>query len=221
MSLDYILYLSSKIDQISKPGLSAQLKMAPSHRMASERVFTHVPKSAKKAAVMMLLYPNAANELMFCLIQRTTYDGKHSGQISFPGGKQEQEDCDFWATALRETEEEIGVSRSSVRLLTSLSSTYIPPSNFQVYPYLAYVVNQPNFVPEKGEVAAIIEVKLDALLAKDALKKGLMSASYMEDVTVPMFIFNGHKVWGATAMILSETRELILSLPDFRSVTKD
>ena len=215
MPLDYISYLSSKIDQISKPGLSAQLKMAPSSRLSSELLFTNIPESAKKAAVLMLLYPNESNELMFCLIQRTTYDGKHSGQISFPGGKQEKEDCDFWATALRETEEEIGVARSGVSLLTSLSPTYIPPSNFNVYPFLAYIAKQPNFIPETGEVAAIIEVKLEALLAEDAIKKGPMSASYMENVMVPMFIFKEHKVWGATAMILSEARELILSLPDF------
>lgn len=221
MPLSYISLLSSKIDQISKPGLKAQLKMAPALRFASDKTFLEVPENAKKAAVMMLLYPNKNNEWMFCLIQRTTYDGKHSGQISFPGGKKEEQDNDFWTTALRETEEEIGVRRSSVTLLTSLTPTYIPPSNFHVYPFLAYTSSIPKFSPELGEVEAVIEVKLKELLLKDAIKEGPMTTSYMKNTNVPMFIFNNNKVWGATAMILSEARELILSLPEFRSVILD
>ena len=221
MPLSYISLLSSKIDQISKPGLKAQLKMAPALRFASDKTFLEVPENAKKAAVMMLLYPNKNNEWMFCLIQRTTYDGKHSGQISFPGGKKEEQDNDFWTTALRETEEEIGIRRSSVTLLTSLTPTYIPPSNFHVYPFLAYTSSIPKFSPELGEVEAVIEVKLKELLLKDAIKEGPMTTSYMKNTNVPMFIFNNNKVWGATAMILSEARELILSLPEFRSVILD
>lgn len=221
MPLSYISLLSSKIDQISKPGLKAQLKMAPALRFTSDKTFLEVPENAKKAAVMMLLYTNKNNEWMFCLIQRTTYDGKHSGQISFPGGKKEEQDNDFWTTALRETEEEIGVHRSSVTLLTSLTPTYIPPSNFHVYPFLAYTSPIPKFSPELGEVEAVIEVKLKELLLKDAIKEGPMTTSYMKNTNVPMFIFNNNKVWGATAMILSEARELILSLPEFRSVILD
>lgn len=221
MPLSYISLLSSKIDQISKPGLKAQLKMAPALRFASDKTFLEVPENAKKAAVMMLLYPNKNNEWMFCLIQRTTYNGKHSGQISFPGGKKEEQDNDFWTTALRETEEEIGIRRSSVTLLTSLTPTYIPPSNFHVYPFLAYTSSIPKFSPELGEVEAVIEVKLKELLLKDAIKEGPMTTSYMKNTNVPMFIFNNNKVWGATAMILSEARELILSLPEFRSVILD
>ncbi len=221
MPLSYISLLSSKIDQISKAGLKAQLKMAPALRFASDKTFLEVPENAKKAAVMMLLYPNKNNEWMFCLIQRTTYNGKHSGQISFPGGKKEEQDNDFWTTALRETEEEIGIRRSSVTLLTSLTPTYIPPSNFHVYPFLAYTSSIPKFSPELGEVEAVIEVKLKELLLKDAIKEGPMTTSYMKNTNVPMFIFNNNKVWGATAMILSEARELILSLPEFRSVILD
>ena len=87
MSLDYIAQLTSKIGEIPKPGLTAQLKMAPPQRFGTKDTLLEVPKDAKKAAVMMLLYPDQNDRINFCLIQRTTYDGKHSGQISFPGGK--------------------------------------------------------------------------------------------------------------------------------------
>lgn len=199
-----------KIDEIPKPGLSAQLKMAPPHRFSDQEIFLNVPPHARKAAVMMLLYPDEYNELHFCLIQRSTYDGKHSGQISFPGGKKEKTDADYWETALRETAEEIGVKSDDVNLLTMLSSTYIPPSNFLVYPFLGYTNKRPNFIPEIGEVDHIIEVPLSELLTESNITEGEIKASYMKDITVPMFVFDQYKVWGATAMILAEARELIL-----------
>ena len=158
MSLDYIEQLTSKIEEIPKPGLAAQLKMAPPQRFGTKETLLKMPKNVKKAAVMMLLYPNFKKELCFCLIQRTTYNGKHSGQISFPGGKKEEEDIDFWATALRESQEEVGVNPEKVQLITTLSSIYIPPSNFYVYPYLAYTNQCPDFVAEEGEVDHVIEV---------------------------------------------------------------
>lgn len=209
MSLDYIEELASKISEIPKPGLTAQLKMAPPQRFGTKDSLLKVPKDAKQAAVLMLLYPNQNNEINFCLIQRTTYNGKHSGQISFPGGKKENGDEDFWATALRESHEEIGVDPNHVTLLTKLSSTYIPPSNFYVYPFLAYTPLRPVFIPEEGEVDHIIEIPLADLLSDRSIQDGMITASYAKEVVVPMFVFEQYKVWGATAMILSEAREII------------
>ena len=209
MSLDYIAQLTSKIEEIPKPGLAAQLKMAPPQRFGTKQTLLKVPKNVKKAAVMMLLYPNREKELCFCLIQRTTYNGKHSGQISFPGGKREEEDIDFWATALRESQEEVGVNPEKVQLITTLSPTYIPPSNFYVYPYLAYTNQCPDFIAEEGEVDHVIEVPLEDLLKESAIQYGPIIASYTSEVIVPMFVFGTYRVWGATAMILSEAREII------------
>lgn len=209
MSLNYIAQLTSKIEEIPKPGLTAQLKMAPPQRFGTKATLITMPKNAKKAAVMMLLYPNKDQQLCFCLIQRSTYNGKHSGQISFPGGKKEEEDIDFWATALRETQEEIGVNPAEVQLVTALSSTYIPPSNFYVYPYLAYANQRPEFKAEEGEVDHVIEVPLVDLLAESSIQNGPITASYTKEVIVPMFVFGTYRVWGATAMILSEAREII------------
>ncbi len=209
MSLDYIAQLTSKIGEIPKPGLTAQLKMAPPQRFGTKDTLLEVPKNAKKAAVLMLLYPDKNGQINFCLIQRTTYDGKHSGQISFPGGKKEDGDRDFWATALRESQEEVGVDPASIQLITDLSTTYIPPSNFYVYPYLAYTDKQPDFVAEEGEVDHVIEVPITDLLGEAAMQEGPITASYASKVVVPMFVFGEYRVWGATAMILSEAREII------------
>ena len=209
MSLDYIEQLTSKIEEIPKPGLAAQLKMAPPQRFGTKETLLKMPKNVKKAAVMMLLYPNFKKELCFCLIQRTTYNGKHSGQISFPGGKKEEEDIDFWATALRESQEEVGVNPEKVQLITTLSSIYIPPSNFYVYPYLAYTNQCPDFVAEEGEVNHVIEVPLVDLLKESAIQNEPITSSYTSEVIVPMFVFGTYRVWGATAMILSEAREII------------
>lgn len=207
--MNFTSLLLSKIEEIPTLGLKAQLKMAPPQRFGTMKTLLAIPENVRYAAVMMLLYP-IEGELHFCLIQRSNYAGKHSGQISFPGGKKEEEDVDYWATALRETHEEVGVDSSKVTLLKQLSSTYIPPSNFYVYPYMAYVESRPNFIPEKGEVAQVIEVPLNDLLKEASMQEGSITASYSDEVVVPMFVFDSCDVWGATAMILAEAREMIL-----------
>jgi len=207
--MNFTSLLLSKIEEIPTLGLKAQLKMAPPQRFGTMKTLLAIPENVRYAAVMMLLYP-IEGEMHFCLIQRSNYAGKHSGQISFPGGKKEEEDVDYWATALRETQEEVGVDSSKVTLLKQLSSTYIPPSNFYVYPYMAYVESRPNFIPEKGEVAQVIEVPLNDLLKEASMQEGSITASYSDEVVVPMFVFDSCDVWGATAMILAEAREMIL-----------
>ena len=207
--MNFTSLLLSKIEEIPTLGLKAQLKMAPPQRFGTMKTLLAIPENVRYAAVMMLLYP-IEGELHFCLIQRSNYAGKHSGQISFPGGKKEEEDVDYWATALRETQEEVGVDSSKVTLLKQLSSTYIPPSNFYVYPYMAYVASRPNFIPEKGEVAQVIEVPLNDLLMEASMQERSITASYSDEVVVPMFVFDSCDVWGATAMILAEAREMIL-----------
>ena len=79
-----------------------------------------------------------------------------------------------------------------------------------VYPFLAYTDARPDFVPEEGEVEHVIEVPLALLLDETSMQEGEINASYMKEVIVPMFVFGEDKVWGATAMVLAEARELIL-----------
>ena len=162
----------------------------------------------KNAAVLVLLYPkNGQTHLV--LIVRNLYEGVHSGQISFPGGKHEPEDLDFAQTALRETHEEVGVNPETVTIIKELTSIYIPPSNFMVYPFLALSKTEISFVPDATEVDTIIELPLAVFLDDKILVDLKMTTSYAHEIEVPAFAIQNQNVWGATAMVLSELKILL------------
>jgi len=188
------------------PGAEAQYRMAP----ATRPLFNTIPKKARSAAVLLFLYPNN-NEWHTVFIQRTSHNpnDRHGGQISFPGGKVEDSDPSLEFTAIRETAEEVGVDASLVQTIGPLSELYIPVSNFKVNPFVAYALNRPDFVPDKKEVQAILEVPIWQLLEKNNIKKkDLRTASGFMLKDVPYFDIGGTTIWGATAMILSEFLEL-------------
>jgi 8-oxo-dGTP pyrophosphatase MutT (NUDIX family) len=189
------------------PGIDAHERMMPSTRKTIYRDIT-IPENAKKSAVLVLLYPEA-DGLHFPLIERTEYPGVHSRQISLPGGSWEPADTDYIATALRETEEEIGVNRLDIEVIGLLSSLYIPPSNFWVQPVLGYMPKRPAFLPDPTEVAAIFPARLEALLQGHLLGESNIQHSTGLHLTVPSYTIDGRIVWGATAMMLSEIVELM------------
>lgn len=159
---------------------------------------------------MALFYAGSDNVTHLLLILRQPHPKDvHSNQIGFPGGKMEKEDSDLEATALRETFEEVGVSPEKIEVLRGCSEIYIPPSNFEVKPFVGLYRERTPFVPQDSEVAALIEVVLDDFLNDANLFSQNLSTSYAENVTVPAFNLNGHTVWGATAMMLSEIRTLL------------
>ena len=149
---------------------------------------------------------------MLVLILRKTYKGVHSAQIGFPGGKYENVDNSLNDTALRETEEEIGVLRNTVSVLKKLTEVYIPPSNFFVQPYLGITKNTPNFILQKEEVEMLIEVPLIHFMDDTVKISQNLTTSYSKNIEVPAFLLNNHLVWGATAMMLSEVREILKEL---------
>lgn len=202
MELNDLLINSVKLDEIPKPGIKSQLKMAPQ----SSKVYFIENNKLRFAATIMLLYP-IGKVLHFCLIRRTIKTDTHSNQIGFPGGKKDKSDKSYWDTAIRELGEEIGVKKEEVFYLTNLSKTFIPASNFVVYPFIARTDKRPNFKLNQEEVDYLIEVKLSMLLSKKSI-----GTSKVLNRKVPVFNFAGEKVWGATAMILSEARDLILLL---------
>ena len=188
-------------------GLESQFKLVPELRIkiSEEKIKNSNPR---KAAVMALFYPDEQNKTTFLLTQRASYNGTHSAQISFPGGKYDQEDDNMRQTALRELEEEVGVFRNSVEVIRQLSDTYIPPSNFMVTPFIGFLNEKPSLIPNE-EVAKLIEIEAAALLNEENISSIVMETSYMKEIEVPCFKFYDHVVWGATAMMLSEIKDLM------------
>lgn len=183
--------------------------MAPEFRVEELRRARIRKRNPKKAAVLALFYPSRNDFTNLLLILRKTYNGVHSNQIGLPGGKTEETDADLEETALRETYEEVGVLPEKVHLITALSEVYIPPSNFEVQPYVGLSHDTLSFVPQETEVEEIVEVALSDLLDDSNLFYQNLSTSYAENVEVPAFKLEGYTVWGATAMMLSEIKELL------------
>ncbi|MFB0565795.1 MAG: CoA pyrophosphatase [Candidatus Aminicenantaceae bacterium] len=188
-----------------KPGLIAQLKMVTNPR-PGDQMYSEVEDSSFKAGVLVLLYP-WRNQLHLVLTRRTDRVEFHQGQISFPGGRQEPGES-FEQAALREAREELEILPESIRILGELTPLYIPPSNYCIYPVVATANKRPDFRPSLLEVAEVIEVPLGHLLdPQNTLKETWTIRS--SDVMVPFYFFKGHKIWGATAMVIAELLELL------------
>jgi 8-oxo-dGTP pyrophosphatase MutT (NUDIX family) len=201
-----------KITKLKLPGEVAQFKMAPMERLAALKKIAIEKETVRKAGVLVLFYPSEAKQTMLALILRKTYKGVHSAQIGFPGGKYENEDTSLKETALRETEEEIGVLRNTVSVLKKLTEVYIPPSNFFVQPYLGITKNTPNFILQEEEVETLIEVPLIHFMDDTIKIHQNLTTSYAKNIIVPAFLLNNYLVWGATAMMLNEVREMLKEL---------
>jgi 8-oxo-dGTP pyrophosphatase MutT (NUDIX family) len=168
------------------------------------------PGRPKIGSVLLLLYPKDG-QIFLPLMKRPDYDGTHGGQVSFPGGKREENDKSLIETALREGHEEVGIVMEDVKLLGNLSQHYITASNFKVLPVVGYVNYAPSFIPDRYEVEEVLEVNLGHLLNKNTLKKKEILVRKKYNIVTPYFDVDGHVVWGATAMMLSEFLTLIKS----------
>ena len=198
-----------KIEKMELPGESFHFKMVPMERLPELKRKAEALRNARKAGVMVLFYPTEKLETNLILILRKTYKGIHSAQVGFPGGKIEKTDLSIADAALRETEEEVGIPRNKISIIKKLTEIYIPPSNFFVNPFLGITTETPKFVPEEREVEALIEVNLDHFMDDSCVTTEILSTSYAKEWKVPAFNLNGHIVWGATAMMLNEVRELL------------
>jgi len=182
------------------PGLSVQLEMAPIPRPGTV-AYPDNPPDSVPAAVLILVYPKeGAPHLVF--IRRPGHSLHHKDQIAFPGGRIEGAESPVQA-ALREAEEEVGVRPSLIRVAGSLTPLYIPPSRYCVSPVVGLAADTPAFVSFPEEVAEILEVPLSHLLDPAAVRRETWRLDRGE-VSVPFYAFGRHKIWGATAMILSE-----------------
>lgn len=198
-----------KIENIELLGEASHAKLSPPYRLKLAKQMEAKRMEAKKAGVLALFYPDNEAETYLALILRKTYKGVHSAQVGFPGGKYEEGDVTLRYTALRETEEEIGVSINAVNVIKAMSPIYIPPSNFLVHPFIGSIDHTPVFTKQDDEVEDIIKVSLQEFLNEENIITTVVPTSYNVKVNVPAFKLNGHIVWGATAMMLSEIKDLL------------
>jgi 8-oxo-dGTP pyrophosphatase MutT (NUDIX family) len=189
------------------PGMEAQYEMAPAVR---GRFPVDLLKEGtyRKSAVMLMIYKKG-NDLWIPLTKRHEYKGKHSGQISLPGGKFDEPDGNLENTALRELQEEIGINKE-IEIIGSLTPLYIPVSNFLVQPFVSmYQTEDIEFNTNEREVKELIPLQIDLLKKPELIKKeGIVSGDGYH-LNTPYFDLNGEVVWGATAMILNEFSKLL------------
>jgi len=187
--------------------LSAQAQMAPApHAVLPE----NLAKPVREAGVLVLIFPKNGDGLRLVLTRRTESLRGHSGQISFLGGRRVPDDKSFTATALRETCEELGIC-DRMTVLGQLSPIYIPPTHYNVYPSVAFLDLEPVFCPNPVEVAEVFTLSLYELL--DERNKHLEYHDFRGiHVKIPYYRIQEHKVWGATAVMLSEFEHRLRSV---------
>lgn len=202
---DFISDLKDKLKG-ALPGEAAQYKLAPQYR---GKINLSELTGHRTGSVMLFVFPEK-NIPHILFIERAD-DGKvHSGQIAFPGGKHDLTDDNFMHTALRETYEETGIELSASDVVGELSPLYIPPSNFLVYPFVAFKNYKPEFNPSENEVKKIVGVSIPDLLSNNAISLIETHQTHRGEVTAPAYLIGNIKIWGATSMMLSEFLSLIV-----------
>jgi 8-oxo-dGTP pyrophosphatase MutT (NUDIX family) len=144
----------------------------------------------------------------FLVLTRRRDDlNSHAGQVSFPGGRREGEES-LESTALREAHEEIGLDLNQLEIIGRLSCLYIPPTDYEVYPFVSWYTGPQRFIAQDSEVAEILEVSLEHLLDPKNQHEEPWEIRGIQ-VQIPYYLVESHRVWGATAMMLSEFLERI------------
>ncbi len=181
------------------------------HMAARPRQALPLPSDRPRRSAVLALLHRASQEVALVFTLRPTSLRHHGGQISFPGGGVEPQDATCEATALRETEEELGISTERVEVLGELSCLFIAPSENLVHPFVGWLPDLPPLRPNPLEVSSVISIPLRVLLDPETLdvhrwrRNGQM-------LTAPCYRVGGACIWGATAMMLSELLELIRGL---------
>ena len=156
----------------------------------------------QKAAVLVILYPKN-NKTHVLMTKRALHLRSHAGEISFPGGVyEEDEDDDLLATALRETNEEVGVKIETSKVIAELPivNTRL---GFEITPFVCVTSEILEFSPEKDEVDEILEIPFTPLLASKQ-----RDVDFIPEKDMVMYWFKHHRIWGASAKILLKIQQL-------------
>ena len=195
-------------EQLSKekPGIASHMKVAS---VDPDRFSQYYMPSADAhdAAVLLLIVPRDDSWRVIFIMRASHKDDRHSGQISFPGGRKETTDPSLLDCALRETEEEIGIKKEQITILGELSPLYVFASNHMVYSYVGVIEDSTKFTPNE-EVAELLIGDVDDIIAQ-----GILSTTVTTHGTtlknVPYYNLQGHVLWGATAMIFTEFLDVL------------
>ena len=191
------------------PGWSSQKKMAviPINNITAKAFIP--PADAKQASVAIILFEKDEN-LSFLLTKRTSNVEHHKGQISLPGGAIDLDEIPKDAS-LRESNEEIGIDISSLRLVGNLSTLYTPVSHFNIHAYVWFSDQYPKITINQNEVKEVFEISTNELLKEGILSTTRISKAGM-NINVPAFHFSSCICWGVTAMIISELKDILKSI---------
>ncbi|GIX40655.1 MAG: coenzyme A pyrophosphatase [Leptospiraceae bacterium] len=214
MNFKKIIEKLQKRLQYPLPGIKSWIEM--SSRFREKDLYPpDNPIEYKNAAVLICLIPDKEKkEIIIPFIQRPKEKGPHSNQISLPGGAYEEQDKDYQYTAIRETNEEIGIPEKEIHIIGKLTPLYIPVSRFLVHPYVGYIEYFPEFRIDTNEVETLLLLHLSDFLKPENKSKQWITAHTKWipiKLFVPVFNIHNHIIWGATAMIMNE----------FMSVYKD
>jgi len=202
---DYIVFLKERFKE-KLPGEEAHIRMAPLGRKPLN-YYLSLNIEYRSGSVLSHFYP-INNEPYLLFIKRSD-DGKtHSGQIAFPGGKQDITDFDLQETALREAFEEVGLIANEVNVIGQLSNLYIPVSKFMVQPFVSYSNTQPVFKLSESEVQQVIPMSLKELANPEIIKTKRIKTFDGIIKDAPCYEINNETIWGATAMMLTELLEM-------------
>lgn len=205
---NYLYRHLTKIENLQLLGKHSHQKMWSPERKELIESINLEEVNPKESAVMAILFP-IQNKTHLLFIERAVYEGVHSGQIAFPGGKREPDDIDLYQTALRETEEEVGILPSQLQDIKALSPVYVPPSNFLIMPFLAIHTQPMQVRLDEVEVKSDLSISLADLLNPENLRQVRMNTSYGFHINVPAYVVNEKIIWGATAMIVAEILDLL------------
>jgi len=194
--------------RMTLPGADAQNKMVPAVRIKQmeERIKSGI--TPKDSSILIPLYKHH-QKVTTVLIHRTHSNGVHSRQIAFPGGKMDVRDKDHYETAVREAKEELGIYPDNVEYIGKLTDLYVPPSNFIIHPFIGFLREKQDFFRDEKEVESFFETPLVNFC--DPGKKKVHPFKMVDDTIIetPCYDIDGHFVWGATAMIISEFAEIL------------